>query len=296
MSQNRWLHLFGWLVWACLSHAVFLDFVIADEPREIQIRKTPDGVRFGVIGEIDGRKSPAPTLLIVAHGFEEMRRQQVYTQVAAILAPHGWISVIVEPPCHGDDVRPGEPVQLEGWRHRLEKGEEFISAFTAKARGILDFLITDKITDPERVAVCGTSRGGFLAYHLAATDPRIKAAGGISPVTRLTALREFTTTTHRVQADQLNVATLGPKLAGRAIWLSIGNHDVRVDTDDAIAFTRAVVNATARPDAPNAVIPVELLVAPAPGHTKIDQAHERLAEWLMHRFSEAEIQTEKAKH
>jgi hypothetical protein len=32
------------------------------------------------------------------------------------------------------------------------------------------------------------------------------------------------------------------------------------------------------------VIPVTLLVAPSQGHSKIDQAHELLATWLINRF------------
>ena len=71
------------------------------------------------------------------------------------------------------------------------------------------------------------------------------------------------------------------------VWLSIGNNDARVDTDDAISFTRAIVREAARPDRPNAVIPVELLVAPTPGHTKIDRAHELLASWLLDRLPPA---------
>ena len=259
--------------------------VMAQESREISVRRTPANVRYGLIGEFNNLASPAPTLLVFAHGIEEMKRQPIYTQVAAILSKQGWISIIVEPPCHGEDARDGEPVQLEGWRHRLEKEEDFISAFNAKASAILDVLVKEKISDPERVAVCGTSRGGFLAYHFAASDSRIKAAAGISPVTRLTALREFSTTSHREKAEQLNVANLAAKLAGRAVWLSIGNNDARVNTDDAIAFTREVVRATARPETPNAMIPVELLVGQASGHSKIDQAHELLAAWLTSRIS-----------
>jgi dienelactone hydrolase len=281
------------------SHLLFLGLVLvlilvthpnlsgaadADELLAIQVRRTADKVRFGVIGEVKQKQAPAPTLFVFAHGIEEMQRQPVYTEVARLLAKQGWISIIVEPPCHGEDVRDGEPKQLDGWRHRLEHDDAWVNAFTTKASAVLDLLIKDGIIDPERVAVCGTSRGGFLAYHFAAAEPRIKAAAGISPVTRLTALREFSTTTQRVKAEQLDVTRLAPKLAGRAIWLSIGNNDARVNTDDAIAFTREVVRAAARPDNPDAVIPVELLVAPTPGHSKIDQAHELLAAWLIHRF------------
>ncbi len=267
---------------ACVLAATMSRPATAEETREIQVRRTPEQVRYGLIGTVG--KKPAPTLFVLAHAIEEMQRQPVYTEVASILAKEGWISVVIDPPCHGEDVRPGEPGQLSGWRNRLEQGEDFMPAFVAKARAVLDLLVQQGIADPGRVAACGTSRGGFLAYHFAASEPRIKAVAGISPVTRLNALREFAATSRRAQADELDLTRLAPKLAGRAVWLSIGNNDVRVNTDDAIAFTRAVVHATARPDRPNEVIPVELVVAPTPGHTKIDQAHELLASWLVARL------------
>lgn len=259
----------------------------AAEPREILVRRTPNNTVYGIIGDVANLKAPAPTLFVFAHGIDEMKRQPIYTEVSAILALRGWISVIVEPPCHGEDARTGEPPQLKGWRHRLDADENFLEPFHSKTKAILDQLIKENITDPNRVAACGTSRGGFLAYHFAAFEPRVKAVGGISPVTRLIALSEFASTMPIEKADRLDVANLAPKLAGRSVWLSIGNHDARVDTDAAIAFTRAVVRASAKPEAPNDAIPVNLLVCSANGHSKIDQAHEILAEWLMERVPSA---------
>jgi dienelactone hydrolase len=266
---------------ACVLPLILSRPATAEETREIRVLRTPDRVRFGLIGTAG--KAPAPTLFVFAHAIEDMQRHPVYTEVASILAKEGWIGVVIDPPCHGEDVRPGEPGQLLGWRHRLEQGEDFMPAFVAKARAVLDLLVQQGIADPGRVAACGTSRGGFLAYHFAASEPRVRAVAGISPVARLNALREFATTSRRERADQLDLTRLAPKLAGRAVWLSIGNNDVRVNTDDAIAFTRAVVHEAARPDRPNERIPVELLVAPTPGHTKVDRAHEILASWLVAR-------------
>jgi len=57
---------------ACVFHPAVSGSAIADETREIQIRRTPDNVRFGQIGQIG--KTPAPTLIVVAHGIEEMQR------------------------------------------------------------------------------------------------------------------------------------------------------------------------------------------------------------------------------
>ena len=190
------------------------------------------------------------------------------------------MGIVVEPPCHGEDVRPGEPPQLTGWRYRLEHDDNLVSAFNAKTRTVLDFLVKEESADPKRVAVYGTSRGGFLAFHFAASEPRVKAAAAISPVTKLLVLREFHGTSRLEKVKQLDLMRLAPKLAGRAIWLSIGNKDDRVNTDDAIAFTRALVAATARPGKPETIVPVDLLVGPTAGHTKIERADELLAEWL----------------
>ena len=265
-------------IWA----AAWPVFAAAAEVADIKVRRTGDQIRYGLIGEI--QPVPATTLFLLAHGIEEMQRQPVYTEVARILARHGWISVIIEPPCHGEDERAGEPVQLNGWRQRLEQGEDLIAPLTVKTRSVLESLVKEGTTDPTRIAVCGTSRGGFLAVHLAAVEPRFKAVAAISPVTRLLALSEFSRTTGRTQAEMLDLTRLAPQLTDRAVWVSIGNNDQRVQTDDAITFTREVVRAAARTDKPDAIIPVELIVAPTPGHAKIDQAHELLATWLLKQF------------
>ena len=191
------------------------------------------------------------------------------------------MSVVIEPPCHGEDRKPDEPEGLAGWRHRLDQGEDLVKSFNAKARAVLDHLIDQGLADPARLAICGTSRGGFLAFHFAASEPRIKAVAGISPVTDLLALSEFKGTAADSLAEKLAVTHIVSQLIGRPMWLSIGNHDERVDTDRAIAFTRAIVQASA-PQSKEAkpLIPVELVVAPAAGHSKIDHAHELLAVWL----------------
>ncbi len=248
----------------------------------MKILRLDSGLRFGLIG---GRKDrPAPTLFVLGHGLETMQQQPVYTEVARLPLKQGVLSVVLDPPCHGEDIRPGEPEGMEGWRSRLEHGEPFVQAFTTHARKVLDYLIRQGYSDPRRIAACGVSRGGFLAFHWAAVDPRVRTAAGVSPLVRLMALREFRGTPEPEKAEKLSLVEIAPKLAGRAVWVSIGNHDLRVDTDQVIAFTRAIVRAAARSNRPDQVIPVELIVAPTAGHRKIDQAHELLAAWILHQF------------
>jgi dienelactone hydrolase len=148
----------------------------------------------------------------------------------------------------------------------------------------LDFLVAEGYTDPQRVAACGTSRGGFCALHFAAAEPRVRAVACISPVTNLLALREFAGVTEE-RARSVNVADLAEKLAGRAVWLGIGNDDQRVGTDECIATARRLVEA-ARARQPNAVVPVELVVGPSDGHRAIDDAYTRAAQFVLEQFSE----------
>ena len=250
----------------------------AETELPMQILRTPGNVRFGVIGGRPG--SAAPALLVAAMSLEEMQREPVFTAVARLLARQGFVSVVIEPPCHGEERRPHEPEGLAGWRHRLDHGEEVVQAFNAKARAVLDHVIARGFVDPGRLAICGTSRGGFLAFHFAAIEPRVRAVAGISPVTDLLALAEFKGTATDSAAEKLALTHIVPQLIGRPVWLSIGNNDERVDTDRAIAFTRAIVHASIRRRKQPGPIPVELLVAPSSGHQQIDQAHERLAAWL----------------
>jgi dienelactone hydrolase len=251
----------------------------ADTVLPMDIRRTPDNIRFGVIGGQEGIS--APTLLVVAMSIEEMQREPVFTDVARLLAKQRWMSIVIEPPCHGEDRQRDEPEGLAGWRYRLDHGGVVVQAFHAKARAVLAHVISQGRADPARIAICGTSRGGFLAFHFAAVEPRIKAVAAISPLTDLLALREFSGTAPNSAAAKLALRHIAPQLIGRPVWLSIGNNDQRVDTDRAIAFTRAIVHASAQQiKQPDPTIPVELIVAPSGGHRKIDQAHELLAAWL----------------
>lgn len=246
----------------------------------LKILQTPGGVRFGLLGE--KKAKPAPTVFVFATALENMQGDSFYTAIIRLLAPHGFLGIALEPPCHGADAKKDEPPELRGWQARLEKGNDLIGTFTSQASAVLDHLIKEGYTDPARVAACGTSRGGFLAYHFAAAEPRIKAVAGFSPVTNLLAVREFTSLEKHEPTRKLNLVHHADRLAGRAVWVSIGNNDLRVSTDDVITFARKVVAASAaRPGGDKQAIPVELIVGAAVGHTAIAQEQELAAAWLL---------------
>src|SRR5207237_9901005 len=127
---------------------------------------------------------------VFAASAEESLGSADFNKVWRLLGRQGYLCVSLDVPCHGEDQKAKEN-GLAGWRVRLEKGDTLIPGFVAKASAVLDHLIKEGYTDPRRVAACGTSRGGFIALHFAAAEPRVRCVAAFAPVTNLLALREF---------------------------------------------------------------------------------------------------------
>ena len=123
----------------------------AETKAPMQMLRTPGNVRFGIIGGQTGAMSA--TLLVVAMSIEDMQREPVFTEVSRLLAEQGFLSIVIEPPCHGEDRKPDEPDGLAGWRHRLDRDENVVQLFNTKARAVLDHVIAQGLADPGRVAV-----------------------------------------------------------------------------------------------------------------------------------------------
>ena len=158
--------------------------------KQAKILQTESSIRFGLLGE----KGPtlAPTLFVFATAIEGTLGSDDFVKVGRILGKDGYLCVSLDIPCHGQDAKPGEAVNaLSCWRSRLEKGNDLVPGFVAKASAVLDYLIQEGYTDPHQVAACGTSRGGFIALHFAAAEPRVKSVAAFAPVTDLLALSEF---------------------------------------------------------------------------------------------------------
>jgi dienelactone hydrolase len=236
-------------------------------------------VRFALLGGKKG--TPAPTLFVFATACDDSLQNPEFNQIGHLLGKQGFLCVSLDAPCHGKDVRDKEPNGLRGWRSRLEKGDGLIPRFASDSSAVLDYLIKEGYTNPQKVAVCGTSRGGFLALHWAAAEPRVKAAVAFAPVANLLALSEFNGMEKHGETKALALDKTAEKLAGRAIWVCIGNNDQRVSTDNLIAFTRKVVAASVAQKKPALV---ELHVMTSEGHTIHPTAHEEAAVWVLARL------------
>ena len=240
-----------------------------------EARTTPAGTAFSILpaGTI-----PAPTLLVCATTADETLTHEMYGSSPRILHARGWNVVALDLPCHGADHREGERQQLEGWRDRVEKGENIVTDWQRRVNDVLDHLIASGAADPERIYAEGTSRGGYMACQTAAANPKIRAVAAYAPVTELPALREFEGLDADPFTRQLDLQNSAAALCNRPLWIIIGNADDRVGTDRAIAFARRVAAAAQQQDrAPD----VTLQVIPVPGHGSRLEWHEAAVAWFL---------------
>ncbi|GAA0029520.1 alpha/beta hydrolase family protein [Bradyrhizobium ottawaense] len=176
----------------------------------------------------------------------------------------------IDLPCHGSDIRPGEPPELNGWRHRLERNEDLFAAFTSKSIAKLDQLLAGGEVDPQRVFVGGVSRGAFAAFHLALKESRFKLAVGLSPVVDLADLSEFEGFSGDTDALRRHAGALGEI----STFLSIQSHDERVLTRSTIALADEMIRTHPRR------VDVTLHVEAGSGHTVTPQMRDAAKGWI----------------
>ncbi|MGV3661563.1 MAG: alpha/beta hydrolase family protein [Prosthecobacter sp.] len=256
--------------------------------REIKVMQTPGGAYYGL--GVEKRDKPAPTLFIIGNPMAMLEKEgmRYLLETGEALARKGWVYVVLDPACEGHDLKPGQPASLSGWAVHSKAKEDFLGPYVRNCVEVLDHLIAEGVTDAQQVAVQGVSRGGFCALHFAAREPRIKAVVGISPVTNPLALKEFAGVTAEQVADISLDRVLEP-LVGRTVWISIGNADDRVSTDDCIAFSRRLVATTRTLRPEMSLFPVHLRVGVSAGHRSPDDAYALAADFLLKTFASPQI-------
>ena len=258
--------------------AVLLVSVIEGAEPKVLLMHTPDGIEFGIWGNTK-RERPAPTLIVLATTIENTLNSVYYRRCGNQLAKRGYLCISINLPCHGDQRIDGEPEGLSGWSHRAARDSDFVAEFNNRLSKVLDHLVKEGVSDPEKIAACGTSRGGFLALHAAIHDPRVKCVAGFAPVTDLSVLHEFKSTSERQLVKEFNLINRAKDLAGRKVWIVIGDQDKRVGTNHAVQLAREIskesrkLNLTSR---------VTLHVLPEPrGHTIPEGADRMAADWIL---------------
>lgn len=152
-------------------------------------------------------------------------------------------------PYHGGDIKEQEAV--DHWRKELEKGSNFLDEFLDETIQTVDRLVQEGWIDTKHISAMGLSRGGFIAAHLAARDPRFKTLLGFAPLTTL-------------RVSKWDLISITDKLSDRTIRFYIGNRDERVSTKSCFEFIEAVTEASFQNGIRSPE--VELIIFPSIGH------------------------------
>lgn len=265
-------------LWLGLAFVMLTPTLSAAEPA-VELHKTKAGTEFATWGSLPDQ--PQPTLFILAGTTESTLGSPYFRQCGNQLAEAGYLLVSVDIPCHGKQHRPPEPTGLSGWAYRCEQGDDFVADNNRRLSQVLDELIADGQTNPDYVGVCGTSRGGYLALQFAAHDPRIKGVAAFAPVTDLTVLNEFKSRAKNEMVQSLSMIRNADKLAGRPVWIVIGDRDVRVGTDEAIAVARSITQAGLE-KAMQSQVDLHVIAEPK-GHTVPAGSTDLASKWFLNR-------------
>ncbi|WP_417379135.1 alpha/beta hydrolase family protein [Gimesia sp.] len=265
-------------LWLGFAVSIMTANLSAAEPA-VDLHKTKEGTVFATWGPLPDQAKP--TLFILAGTMESTLGSPYFRQCGNQLAEAGYLLVSVDIPCHGKEFRPPEPTGLSGWAYRCEQGDDFVADNNRRLSQVLDHLIKTGQTNPDYVGVCGTSRGGYLALQFAAHDPRVKGVAAFAPVTDLTVLNEFKSRAQNEMVQSLSMVRKADQLAGRPVWIVIGDRDLRVGTDESIELARSITKAGLEKGGPSHV---DLHVIAEPkGHTVPEGSTDLAANWFLKR-------------
>ncbi len=165
-------------------------------------------------------------------------------------------------PGHENGLPATEAIQLwaEDYAHKKDPINEFLKSFD-KA---LDFAIENQFVNPEKMAVGGLSRGGFIALHAAAREPRLKYVVAFAPITELHKVKEFAPLQDDPKVRSLDAIHLSPALSHTHIRIHIGNRDTLVSTPSSFEFAMSVVEEAHKKNLRSAKM--EYFLHPSIGH------------------------------
>lgn len=244
--------------------------------------RTAAGHRFVVLG--DKPAQPRPVLLHFASSAEATFVSADFMRITRILETQdaGFLSVSIDLPHHGtEEYAKGNTASLAGWAKRVKAGENFVAEFTPKVSDVVDTLINEGFAVADQITVVGTSRGGYMALHSAAAEPRLGRVICFAPVTDARELQEYDGLEDNELADAMDTVHLAEALSEREVFICIGNGDERVGTDAAIATARAI---SAAASAREKIGQVWLHVLPSAGHRPPAASHAMAAAWLLERL------------
>lgn len=243
--------------------------------------QTPWGERVARV-RTPVRLAPHPTLIItLANTRQSMLNDDGYRTVGDIMLAAGHRVASFDLPNHGPRIDQ-YGAKLEGMAAAISAGVDVFADIRDTGKTLIDHAIAHQWTRPGEIALMGISRGGLSALHVMAADQRVGAAAIISPVTLLTALKEFAHLQDNEIIQRSNAATLINQLADRWLFIACGQTDPRVHAGECFKF-HANLRARAITKLPT------LYVGPGQSHGHSFEQHfayQAAAAFLLYRLTE----------
>lgn len=220
-----------------------------------------------------------PLLLItVGADWKTHLLTEPYRATADGFLANGHYALSFDIPCHGERIEPyGEGIH--GFRNAWMAGDDPFDRFVRDAMAVIDDCIRLGFAIPGKIAVCGASRGAYMALRLLAADPRVVRAAGFAPVTDWRYLSEFGPIKHAEEVEALRLHRYVEQLAGKPLFLAIGNRDERVSTLSCCKLYTELADHNLKCGYPGSLI--EFYCTDDPGHTMGGHWYDKGTQFLL---------------
>lgn len=168
-----------------------------------------------------------------------------YSLCPKVFLEAGHRALTFDMPAHGERVDHFGG-SIDGWRNAFLAGVDPFATFVEDGKAVINECTRRGWVKPGRIAVAGASRCGYAALRLLAADDRIAAGAGLAPVTDWRYLTEFASVRDRRDVADLRLGLFARKMAGKYVYLAIGDNDTRVSTRACERLARALQRANAK--------------------------------------------------
>lgn len=228
----------------------------------------------------DLKEGPLPTVIYFALSAKESLLTDPFNQMVAALKSFPVRIFSVDLPAHGEGLAATDALKI--WADEILAGRDPLTPFLDKTARSLQFLLEQGHILEGLTAVCGLSRGAFVATDIAARLPWIKIILGFAPLTQLKYAKEFQSHVHHEIVSSLDLTRRIPQLIHKTLRFYISNRDMRVGTEECFNFISSLANYAyeEKVRAPH----IELFIKPPlghQGHGTSQEIFEEGAMWLL---------------
>ena len=223
--------------------------------------------------------APHPALLLSFSATRQMTLQTApYDITAKLFTDAGHYVASFDLPNHGDGIDEYGDGLVGLWTAHAAGADPF-GRFIAQGRAVIDKCLAQGWGTADHIFACGVSRGGYCALRLMADDVRIQGVAALAPLVDWRSLSEFSAIQDQPELACLALVHWADQLAGRALYLTVGNHDHRVGTARCLHFASRLLETVDFSQPGSGTI--EIYINDSPGHTLNDEWAIRGAQFLL---------------